>query len=71
MNLSSFSDDPRITLSVYIGASILFVCFISYMFLYSYRMKMRGNTEQVKGRPPVDVEEGIAISTETKSGKRF
>jgi len=69
--MNSLSMDPKITLAVYIGASVLFVAFITFMFVYNFRMKGAKRVEQLKGRPPADMEEGILIATREKEGRQI
>lgn len=67
--MNSMSLDPKITLTVYIVAGLLFLGFLTWMFVYSARLKTKKATMNAKGRAPVVPEEGIAVATE--EGKKF
>jgi hypothetical protein len=69
--MSSLSPDPKITLAVYIGASIFFLAMLTWMFVYNRRMKGAKRVEELKGRPPADMEEGILIATREKEGRQI
>jgi|SwirhisoilCB1_FD_contig_81_2303968_length_265_multi_4_in_0_out_0_1 hypothetical protein len=50
---------------VYLALSLIFAAFIGYMFFYNIRLKTQQRSMQLKGRPPVSKEEGIAIATDS------
>lgn len=60
------SMDPKLTWAVYIGASVVFAAVVLYMILYTRGLKAKQAALDAKGRPEVDVEEGIAIATARK-----
>jgi hypothetical protein len=64
--MNSLSMDPKITLAVYIGGSVLFLAMLTWMFIYNRRMKGAKRVEEMKGRPPAVLEEEIVISTRKK-----
>ena len=57
---------PTLTTAVYVLIAVVFVSIVTYMILYTRGLKTRQTTIDAKGRPPVDVEEGIAIATQKK-----
>jgi uncharacterized membrane protein len=59
-------DTPILTHTVYILASVVFVAVLTYMFVYSSRLKTRKKSQEILGRPPVTEEEGIAVATAEK-----
>lgn len=69
--MNSLSMDPKITLAVYIGASVLFLAMLAWMFIYSRRLKGAKRVEELKGRPPADLEEEILIATREKEGRKI
>ena len=69
--MNSLSSDPKITLAVYIGAAVLFIAMLIWMFVYSARMKGAKRVEALKGRPPADLEEEIVIATREKEGRQI
>ena len=60
MNFAHF--DP---IEYYVLAAV-FALVIGYMFVYNTRLKTRRRTMELKGRPPVSKEEGIAVATMEK-----
>jgi hypothetical protein len=57
MNFAHF--DP---IEYYVLAAVLALV-IAYMVVYNIRLKTRERTIALKGRPPVSMEEGIAVAT--------
>jgi hypothetical protein len=62
---------PQLTYTVYIVAAIIFVGMLTWMFVYSSRLKDRKRTEDLKGRAPIVPEEGIAIATREKERRQI
>lgn len=60
------SMDPKLTMAVYILAPVVFAAVVLYMILYTRGLKAKQAAMRAKGRPEVDVEEGIAIATSEK-----
>ena len=60
MNFAHF--DP---IEYYVLAAV-FALVIGYMFVYNTRLRTRRRTMELKGRPPVSKEEGIAVATMEK-----
>ena len=60
------SSTPVLTTTVYILIAVIFVSVITYMFVYSARLKTRKKSQEILGRPPVTKEEGIAVATAEK-----
>ena len=50
----------------YIGLAVIFVSVITYMIVYSSRLKGKQETLDQKGRLPASKEEGIAVATQKK-----
>jgi hypothetical protein len=48
---------------VYIGLSVIFAAVLTYMYLYTTHLKPRERCQELKGRPPISKEEGIAVAT--------
>ncbi len=48
---------------VYIVLSVIFVAVMAYMYLYTTHLKPRERCQELKGRPPISKEEGIAVAT--------
>jgi hypothetical protein len=48
---------------VYIALSVIFVAVMAYMNLYTTHLKPRERCQELKGRPPISKEEGIAVAT--------
>jgi hypothetical protein len=48
---------------VYIALSVIFVAVMAYMYLYTTHLKPRERCQELKGRPPISKEEGIAVAT--------
>jgi hypothetical protein len=48
---------------VYIALSVIFACVMAYMYLYTTHLHPNERTMALKGRPPVSLEEGIAVAT--------
>jgi hypothetical protein len=48
---------------VYIVLSVIFVAVMTYMYLYTTHLKPRERCQELKGRPPISKEEGIAVAT--------
>jgi len=48
---------------VYIGLSVIFAAVMAYMYLYTTHLKPRERCQELKGRPPISKEEGIAVAT--------
>jgi len=48
---------------VYIALSVIFASVMAYMYLYTRRLHPRERTQELKGRPPISKEEGIAVAT--------
>jgi hypothetical protein len=48
---------------VYITLSVIFVCVMAYMYLYTAHLHPSERTMALKGRPSVSKEEGIAVAT--------
>jgi hypothetical protein len=62
---------PHLTYTVYVIAAIIFIGMLTWMFVYSSRLKDRKLTEDLKGRPPAVPEEGIAIATREKENRQI
>ncbi len=62
---------PQLTYTVYIVAALIFVGFLTWMFVYSSRMKDRKRTQDLKGRAPIVPEEGILIATREKEHRQI
>jgi hypothetical protein len=50
-------------LPLYIGLSVIFASVLAYMYLYTTHLKPRERCQELKGRPPISKEEGIAVAT--------
>jgi hypothetical protein len=50
-------------LPLYIGLSVIFAAVLAYMYLYTTHLKPQERCQDLKGRPPVSKEEGIAVAT--------
>jgi hypothetical protein len=50
-------------LPLYIGLSLIFAAVLAYMYLYTTHLKPRERCQELKGRPPISKEEGIAVAT--------
>jgi hypothetical protein len=61
---------PQLTYTVYVVAALIFVGMLTWMFVYSSRLKDRKRTEELKGRAPMVPEEGIAIATREKEHRQ-
>jgi hypothetical protein len=48
---------------VYIALSVIFAAVMAYMYLYTTHLHPSERTHELKGRPPVSKEEGIAVAT--------
>jgi len=48
---------------VYIALSVIFAAVMAYMYLYTRHLKPRERCQELKGRPPISKEEGIAVAT--------
>jgi hypothetical protein len=48
---------------VYIALSVIFASVMAYMYLYTSHLHPRERTQELKGRPPISKEEGIAVAT--------
>ena len=48
---------------VYIALSVIFAAVMAYMYLYTTHLHPRERCQDIKGRPPVSKEEGIAVAT--------
>jgi hypothetical protein len=57
---------PHLTYTVYVIAAIVFVGMLTWMFVYSSRLKDRQITRDLKGREPQVPEEGILLATREK-----
>jgi hypothetical protein len=56
--------DPKITLAVYIGGAVIFVCVMIFLVVFTMKTRTSKAVLDAKGRKEVSVEEGIAIATE-------
>jgi hypothetical protein len=54
---------PALTTFVYVLVGILLISVFTYMALYTKGLHTKRDTLEEKGRLPVSIEEGIAIST--------
>ena len=50
-------------LPLYIVLSLIFASVMAYMYLYTTHLKPRERCQELKGRPPISKEEGIAVAT--------
>jgi hypothetical protein len=50
-------------LPLYIVLSVIFASVLAYMYLYTTHLKPRERCQDLKGRPPISKEEGIAVAT--------
>ena len=48
---------------VYITLAVIFASVMAYMYLYTRHLRPRERCQELKGRPPVSKEEGIAVAT--------
>ena len=48
---------------VYIALSLIFAAVMAYMYLYTTHLHPKERCQDLKGRPPVSKEEGIAVAT--------
>ena len=48
---------------VYIALAVIYGAVMTYMYLYTTHLKSRERCQELKGRPPVSKEEGIAVAT--------
>ena len=60
---------PVLTTTVYILLAVVFAIFMISMIIYTRRMKINKITQDLKGRPPVDKEEGILLATRKNEGR--
>jgi hypothetical protein len=49
--------------TVYIALAVVFAAVMAYMYLYTTHLHPRERCQELKGRPPVSKEEGIAVAT--------
>jgi hypothetical protein len=48
---------------VYITLAVIFAGVMAYMYLYTTHLKPKERCQDLKGRPPISKEEGIAVAT--------
>jgi hypothetical protein len=48
---------------VYIALSVIYAGVMAYMYLYTTHLHPRERCQDLKGRPPISKDEGIAIAT--------
>jgi hypothetical protein len=48
---------------VYIALAVIFAGVMAYMYLYTTHLHPKERCQDLKGRPPVSKEEGIAVAT--------
>ena len=62
--------DPKLTLAIYIGGAVAFVCFLLLIFFYTRSMRAKQAARTLKGRPDASVEEGILLSMKKEEDVR-
>ena len=60
---------PVLTTSIYIILGVVFATFVVGMILYTRKIKPGQVTQNLKGRPPLDKEEGILLATRKNEGR--